>query len=50
VAPEIVAPQEPPPAPGESAAADIVSDGVVEFMELIPLEIEDLPFVEPERT
>ena len=35
-----------PPAP----TPDIVSDGVVEFIELIPLEIEDLPFIEPERT
>jgi len=43
-------PEAPPPSPSETAAADIVSDGVVEFIELIPLEIEDLPFVEPERT
>jgi chromosome partitioning protein len=34
----------------EAAPPDIVSDGVVEFIELIPLEIEDLPLIEPERT
>jgi chromosome partitioning protein len=44
------APPPAPASPSETAAADIVSDGVVEFIELIPLEIEDLPFVEPERT
>ncbi len=38
----------PTPAP-EAAPPDIVSDGVVEFIELIPLEIEDLPLIEPER-
>jgi hypothetical protein len=36
------------PAPG-TAAPDIVSDGVVEYIELIPLEIEELPYIEPER-
>jgi chromosome partitioning protein len=35
--------------PTGPATPDIVSDGVVEFIELIPLEIEDLPFIEPER-
>jgi len=50
-------PAEPAPAPEafplpapEAAPPDIVSDGVVEFIELIPLEIEDLPLIEPERT
>ena len=33
----------------QPAQPDIVSDGVVEFIELIPLEIEDLPYIEPER-
>jgi len=32
-----------PATPPEQATPDIVSDGVVEFIELIPLEIEDLP-------
>jgi len=48
--------EPPPPAPepvvdsvAEPGQPDIVSDGVVEFIELIPLEIEDLPFIEPER-
>jgi chromosome partitioning protein len=44
-------PAPPPPAPEpavqvvapDAPALDIVSDGVVEFIELIPLEIEDLP-------
>jgi chromosome partitioning protein len=40
----VVEPSPEPPTP------DIVSDGVVEFIELIPLEIEDLPLIEPERT
>jgi chromosome partitioning protein len=43
-APEPVSAPEPEPAP----AIDIVSDGVVEFIELIPLEIEELPYIEPE--
>lgn len=46
-APEL---EVPALSPLETAAADIVSDGVVEFVELIPLEIEDLPYIEPERT
>ena len=37
-----------PPTPAPDTP-DIVSDGVVEFIELIPLEIEDLPCIEPER-
>jgi len=48
--------ETPPPAAepivdsaAEPGQPDIVSDGVVEFIELIPLEIEDLPFIEPER-
>ena len=46
------APEPEPPAPAspEPPPPDIVSDGVVEFIELIPLEIEDLPYIEPERT
>src|SRR5882672_885638 len=38
------------PSPEETAAADLVSDGVVEYIELIPLEIEELPCIEPETT
>lgn len=44
------APVEPAPTAQETAAEEIVSDGVVEFVELIPLEIEELPYIEPERT
>jgi hypothetical protein len=39
-----------PPEPPGSEMPDIVRDGVVEFIELIPLEIEELPYIEPERT
>ncbi len=42
-------PESFPSAASEAAPPDIVSDGVVEFIELIPLEIEDLPLIEPER-
>jgi len=52
------APDAPPPDPEpgptmsapEASAGNAVSDGVVEFIELIPLEIEDLPFVGPDRS
>jgi chromosome partitioning protein len=43
-APELISAPEPAP------ALDIVSDGVVEFIDLIPLEIEELPYIEPERS